>query len=156
MCHKCNYPELLKQAGLTPTDHRVHILGTIGDAPNPLSAGQIYTIVTKSNAINRVTVYRVLDNLVERDLVQRISSAGRAFFYGLAPNAVHTAHPHFYCKQCGRMDCLQPDAITLKVDTSKNRLSGEVKNIEIRIDGVCRRCLNTFECYNNGDIAQYI
>ena len=142
MCHKCNYHELLKQAGLAPTEHRVHILTTIGDAPNPLSAGQIYTIVTEFNTINRVTVYRVLDNLVDRDLVQRISSAGRAFFYGLAPNAIHSAHPHFYCKQCGRMDCLEADTIKLKFDGLKKQYTGEVQNIEIRIDGVCRRCLN--------------
>ena len=41
-------------------------------------------------------------------LVLRISGGCRSFAYGLAPNENHPAHPHFRCRSCGVLQCLQP------------------------------------------------
>lgn len=141
MCRDCNYLDLLGRAGLGVTEHRLRILETIGNADNPLSAGEIFTIVGSNHSINRVTVYRILDNLVDHGLVQRLSSGGRSFFYGLAPNAFHSPHPHFYCQTCGRMNCLAPETISMDMQGLRT-ISGKIQNIEVRIDGVCRQCLN--------------
>jgi Fur family ferric uptake transcriptional regulator len=88
----------------------VRVLEVVGDNKFPLSASDIYKILERSSTINRVTVYRILDLLVENGIVERISTGGRAFYYGLAPNDHHKPHPHFYCKNCGQMDCLSPEA----------------------------------------------
>lgn len=142
MCEACNYLDLLHRAGLSVTEHRLRILKTIGNAAHPLSVREIHTIVDRNRSINRVTVYRILDNLVDHDLVQRISSSGRSFFYGLAPNAMHSPHPHFYCRTCGRMNCLAPETIDMDMQGFKKKFGGKIQNIEVRIDGVCRQCLN--------------
>jgi Fur family ferric uptake transcriptional regulator len=143
MCTACNYQDLLERSGLGATQHRLQVLKTIGNAAQPLSAVEIHTLVSQDHPINRVTVYRILDNLVDHGLAQRISSAGRAFFYGLAPNAIHSPHPHFYCIQCGRMDCLQPESIAMDTGMLVNQFPGVIQSIEIRVDGVCRQCLET-------------
>ncbi len=103
MCHKCNYHELLSDARLNATDNRIDVLEVVGGNSFPVSASDIYATLERSSKINRVTVYRILDLLVGHGLVERISTGGRAFYYGLAPNANHHPHPHFYCQECEQM-----------------------------------------------------
>ena len=43
--------------------------------------------------INRVTVYRILDLLLEKGLLEKISTADRALHFGMAPNSNHPPHP---------------------------------------------------------------
>ena len=140
MCQQCDYPEMLSQAGLRATPHRISILEIIGNNSAPISAGEIFTTLQDSQAIDRVTVYRTLDSLVEKAIVERISG-GRAYFYGLAPNPFHQQHPHFYCRQCGRINCLNPESITTDVKALQRIFPGKIDNVEVRVDGICERCL---------------
>lgn len=143
MCHQCNYRELLEQASLEATSHRLRVLEVVGNNTYPLSAQEIFETVRRSQPINRVTVYRILEAFVRHGLVDRLSSGGRAFFYGLAPNAHHAPHPHFFCRQCGQMDCLRPESINLDLKGFKRIFPGHIDNVEIRVDGVCKKCLRT-------------
>ncbi|MFZ7128371.1 MAG: Fur family transcriptional regulator [Desulfobacterales bacterium] len=143
MCHQCNYRELLKRSGLGYTPHRLRILEIVGNNTSPLSAQEIFTTLNRTRPINRVTVYRVLDALVDHGLVSRLSGGGRSFFYGLAPNANHSPHPHFYCTTCGDLTCLDPGSLTLSTDQLKRTFPGQIQNVEIRIDGICKGCLKS-------------
>ena len=141
MCNQCNYSELLENARLEATRNRLRILAIIGGNRYPLSAADIITTLQRETEINRVTVYRIIDLLAANGLVERLSSGNRAFYYGMAPNAHHPAHPHFYCKSCGQMECL--DARSLAVDASwlQENFAGRIDKLEIRVDGVCKNCL---------------
>ena len=86
MCHKCNYPKMLSAAGVSPTPNRRKILALLGSNTHPLSAREIHRTLRRTEAINPVTVYRILDLLVKRGLVERMSSGARSFYFGLAPN----------------------------------------------------------------------
>jgi Fur family ferric uptake transcriptional regulator len=141
MCHQCNYDELLTSANLEPTNNRLHILEVIGNNRFPLSASDIFKTLERTSSINRVTVYRILDLLVDGGVVERISTGGRAFYYGLAPNAHHEPHPHFYCKRCGQMDCLNPQSLDVNTDPLWKTFPGRIDSIEIRVDGICKNCL---------------
>lgn len=141
MCDRCDYNDLLHQAGLETTAHRLRVLEVVGNHERPLSAAEIYTAVQRMQTINRVTVYRILETFVQNGVVDRISSGGRAFFYGMAPNANHAPHPHFFCQQCGRMDCLQMEKIWLDIGNFKKSFTGRIENVEIRLDGICSACL---------------
>ena len=139
MCHQCEYSDLLKARGLGITRNRLRVLEIIGSKNFPLSAGDIYKTLERSASINRVTVYRILDLLVDRGLVQRHSGGGRSFVYGLAPSEHHPAHPHFFCKNCGHMECLKPQS--LNVDTRPMQHTFAGSNVEVRVDGICKNCL---------------
>jgi Fur family ferric uptake transcriptional regulator len=103
MCHRCDYEFLLADSGLGLTLNRLHVLQTIGEESHPLSAQEIIEKLNKTREVNRVTVYRILELLVEHKLVERISAGDRSVRYGLAPNANHQPHSHFYCIECGEM-----------------------------------------------------
>ena len=142
MCHLCNYKEMLKEAGLSPTAHRLRVLEVIGNNNFPLKAKEIYETIHRSRPINRVTVYRVLETLIDKGLIERISGGGRSFFYGLAPNAHHHPHPHFYCRQCGQMNCLRPESISMDMDKLVRVFPGQIQNVTVRVDGICKECLH--------------
>lgn len=141
MCHHCNYLNLLEESGLGHTPNRQRVLEVIGNNNGPLSAQQIFDTLSRTDNINRVTVYRILDLLVEKGLVDRISGGGRSFVYGLAPNENHPAHPHFYCKSCGNLECLTPQSLNVDLQDMQRTFPGVIENVEVRVDGVCKNCL---------------
>jgi Fur family ferric uptake transcriptional regulator len=144
MCHQCNYVDLLKKANLLPTPNRLKILEVIGSNTYPLNAQEIFETVKRNGRINRVTVYRILELLVEKGLLDRISGGGRSFFYGPSPNQHHPAHAHFYCRNCGSMQCLRPESIVLDPAPLRRIFPGKIDHVDIRVDGLCKNCLKSF------------
>lgn len=87
--------------------------------------------------IDRVTLYRVLDWLVERDLAHRIAATDRVWRFNAA-DRMHTGeHPHFHCTQCGQIICLDgPDLGVIPALPTGYRC----ERTEITIHGRCVRC----------------
>ncbi|MDM8524480.1 transcriptional repressor [Desulfococcaceae bacterium HSG8] len=141
MCHQCNYSALFRRCGLDNTPNRISVMEIVGNSTYPLSVQEVFDILKRTKHVNRVTVYRVLDILVKKGLLERISGGDRAFRYGIAPNDNHRRHPHFYCKQCGNMECLNPESISVDMEALERTFSGLIEKAEVRIDGVCRNCL---------------
>jgi len=142
MCHHCDYQQMLMSADLEATPNRLAVLEVVGNNSYPLSAGDIFTTLERSSTINRVTVYRILDRLVAEGVVERLSTGGRAAYYGLAPNEHHRPHPHFYCKSCGQMDCLNPEALNIEANAMQKTFPGRIDKVGVRVDGICKNCLN--------------
>jgi Fur family ferric uptake transcriptional regulator len=142
MCDRCDYGNLLEHRALECTLNRVKVLEVIGNSPHPLSAQAILEAVNRSQDINRVTVYRILDLMVEKRLVERISAGDRSFRYGLAPNANHRPHAHFYCTGCGRMECLSPGSPVVDMASLESTIPGMIERVEVRLDGICETCLD--------------
>jgi len=142
MCHKCNYSRMLRESDLEPTDNRLRVLEIIGNNNFPLSAENIFKTVDRNHSINRVTVYRVLNLLVENRLIERYSSGGRSFFYGVAPSENHPRHPHFYCRKCGQMNCLNPESLAVDTLNLEKNFPGQIDKVEIRVDGICQNCMD--------------
>jgi len=126
---------------LEPLANRLRVLEVIGGNSSPLSAQDIFTTLRRTSSINRVTVYRILDTLVDKGLVERLSAGGRSLVYGLAPNENHPAHPHFHCRSCGALQCLQPGSLTVDLRGIERSFAGEIQSVEVRVDGICKNCL---------------
>ncbi len=141
MCHQCDYASILEKSDLPPTPNRLKILEIVGNNTGPLSAQDIFETMSRTDDINRVTVYRILDLLVEKGVIDRIRGGGRSFYYGLAPNENHPSHPHFYCRQCGNLECLNPDGLRLNTDDIERTFAGVIEKVEVRLDGICKTCL---------------
>lgn len=140
MCDRCNYEKLMEGVGIRATKHRLAVLRILGDAPHPMTAQEVFDAFKADRSINRVTVYRILESLVEGGVVDKISTGDRSFRYGLAPNDNHPQHAHFYCRLCGFMTCLPPESFYLPFAIPSPGLPGVVEKYEIRLDGVCHRC----------------
>ena len=141
MCDRCDYGSLLQARDLECTLNRMRILEIIGDSPYPLSAQEVFALASRGQNINRVTVYRILDLLVEKRLLERMSAGDRSFRYGLAPNANHRRHAHFYCTGCGKMECLSPGSPVVDMAPLESTFPGTIERVEIRLDGICETCL---------------
>ena len=141
LCHQCDYTSLIKRSGLAPTLNRLKVFEVIGNNNFPLSAQEIFITLKRTNDINRVTVYRILNLLVEKGLVERIISGDRSHRYGMAPNTNHQPHAHFYCKTCNRLECLNPNSLKLDIQSLKRTFPGNIESTQIRIDGVCKNCM---------------
>ncbi|MEJ2283729.1 MAG: transcriptional repressor [Desulfobacterales bacterium] len=132
---------MLASSDLEATENRLHVLEVVGNNRFPLSAADIFSTLARSTSINRVTVYRILDLLVDHEIVERLSTGGRAAYYGLAPNEYHKAHPHFYCKSCGQMDCLNPESLSVDTNPLWKTFPGRIDKVEVRVDGICKNCI---------------
>jgi len=141
MCDRCDYEGLLRARDLERTLNRLRILEIIGGSPYPLSAQEVFALASRGQNINRVTVYRILDLLVEKRLLEKISAGDRSFRYGLAPNANHSSHAHFYCTGCGKMKCLSPGSPLVDMALLQSTFAGTIERVEIRLDGICETCL---------------
>lgn len=140
MCEQCDYRALLQSVGLSGTTRRELVLETIGDYHGVLRPTEILRRVRKRASINRVTLYRILDLLVKKGLVRRLSAGDRTFRYGLSATPRHPDHAHFHCVQCGRMVCLEPAEVPLEVKKSGHLQTVIIQHVEIRVDGLCQAC----------------
>ncbi|KQT34370.1 Fur family transcriptional regulator [Methylophilus sp. Leaf414] len=142
--------QLITDAGLRPTKARVAVLNTLLTSTNALSHPDILAAL-QGVEIDRVTVYRVLDWLLENSLIHKISSDDRAWKFQLnAPKrnyrSADTAHlgllnnhghAHLHCQQCGTVLCIHELAAHIPqslFDTYR------VSNIEISLKGLCLDC----------------
>lgn len=140
MCERCDYAEMLEGHGVDPTPLREAVLRSVGQESRPLAAAEIMSAVRSQMSINKVTLYRILDLLVDRGLVKRLSAGDRAFRYGIGEIRHHPDHPHFVCSQCGGMECLGPDVLPSNLKNLKTK--GRVINqVEVRFEGICESCL---------------
>jgi Fur family ferric uptake transcriptional regulator len=85
------------------TPARVRVLGELLGADRALSHHDLEGALGVAS-IDRVTLYRVLDWLVERGLSCRTLGADRVFRFSATQSAA--GHAHFECSVCGRVICL--------------------------------------------------
>jgi Fur family ferric uptake transcriptional regulator len=129
----------LEKAGLEATDHRVRVLMAVGNTPYPSSAPEILETVRARTDINRVTVYRILDLLVEHEVLNRLDLGEKSRRFCLR-DAGEGEHPHFHCTRCDRYLCLHTDTLPLDLKALES-LSMDVQHVDIRLEGICPACL---------------
>lgn len=139
---------MLESSDVQPTKLRVAVLASLLQNPGPAPAQVILDAVRTSRSINKVTLYRILDLLVEQGLALKHSAGERSFRYCALPQTPHDhgacLHCHFHCTRCGAMQCL--DSHDLPLDRSRllQDVPLHVKTVEIRLDGVCAECEKGF------------
>jgi len=67
------WPNVLRELHLKVTNHRVRILEFLEKAQTPMAVDSIFDqLKSKDKPISLSTIYRVLDALIEKDLVKKI------------------------------------------------------------------------------------
>jgi len=131
---------LLERAGIDPTPLRLAVVRALAQEGRALPAGDILSLVQSRRQVNKVTLYRILDLLVEKGLARRHSSGDRALRYCLEPGFAGRPHCHAYCLRCGRMECLPTAEGVVDMAALGPALAMDVVAVEVRIDGVCAAC----------------
>ena len=117
------------------TPARIRVLRLLREAPAPLSHAEIETRLGDM-ALDRVTLYRVLDWLVDSGLAHKNADASRVFRFSAASVGEHATHVHFRCELCGGVYCL--DASLPVVPELPSGFSLTRMDFDLR--GVCARC----------------
>jgi len=128
---------MLKDAKLYCTEARIAILQVLMQAARPLRQDQIAEQLTLG-ALNKVTVYRTLESLIEVGLVHRAFTYRRAWHFELADHCTeHQCHPHFTCTSCGVTHCLTDILLPMAKVSQKGFI---VDRQQVRLEGLCPAC----------------
>jgi Fur family ferric uptake transcriptional regulator len=133
---------LIAELRLRSTRARIDVLAVLLAAGEALSHHDVEDRLRRRHAIDRVTLYRVLEWLVEQGLAHRVAGVDRVWRFsasghgfGSGSEAAH-AHAHFRCVECGKVVCLA-DAHMPSVAVPAGYRQDEV---EVTVKGHCDRC----------------
>lgn len=101
---------LIRAAGVKVTRGRVRVLEALLAAPQPLCHAELEERFAgeAESAIDRVTLYRILDSLVACGLaLKAIDTRGVFRFSAAGAQHRHDGHVHFRCTGCGGVFCLK-------------------------------------------------
>lgn len=133
-----SYEPLLKRFGLRKTRSRESILRVLFDACQPLSSDEITGLLDATEA-DRVTVYRTLQRLEQCGLVHTIKGIDgvqRYRIHGLDPEGCPGNHPHFLCRGCGNMWCMEDQRLQWVDVPEGYRVEGK----QLLVLGLCPDC----------------
>lgn len=133
-----DFPQKLSEQGLRPTGLRLALLEALAAAGRAVTAGELLEAIRRSRRVNKVTVYRLLEEFTGRGLVRRVAAQGKAAHFELALG--QPPHPHFQCENCGAVQCLDPVPLEELWLRLKGPLGHRADRLEIRVAGVCREC----------------
>lgn len=125
---------LLRNTGLRKTIGRVKIIEALMEADRPLTGAELIALLGR-DAMDPASVYRVLSVFAERRIVHRIDGADNVARFALNRGAAN--HPHFTCRSCGKMDCLEKIPLP-HVDAGPEGYVIETENLVL--SGLCARC----------------
>lgn len=127
---------LLLQCGATATPARVRVLQLLLAADAAMSHQALQQAASASGQpFDKVTLYRVLDWLVEQGLLHSITGHDRVRRFSLS--GAHHTHAHFECDACGRMFCLPGNMTAISPDLPPGFLS---QRLDITVHGRCADC----------------
>ncbi len=127
---------ILREAGLRPTSCRVALLDLLLRAPGPATQRDLAANL-EALGFNRVTVYRSLQAFLEAAIVHRIVTEDRVWRFAVSRcGGRGHCHPHFSCRGCGRIQCLNRIAIP-EVTVQGHRVEAQA----MYLWGLCPDCL---------------
>jgi len=140
MCKECNAEVMLKSSILGITPLRLQVLQTLVSNPGSRTPSEILKKIRLTHSINKVTLYRILDAMVEAGLVRKFSAGDRSFRYEVAGGRHVEVHPHLICKSCGEVRCLEATEL-FSILRSLCKLYGfRAEDIEFCVKGTCNAC----------------
>jgi Fur family ferric uptake transcriptional regulator len=92
------------------------------------------------HAVGIASVYRALDVLLQRGLVQRLDVGdGTARYEPAHPTGEH--HHHLVCARCGRVSAFEDPELERVIDGLAERLEVSVDAHDVVLRGTCAGCL---------------
>lgn len=130
---------LIRESGSRLTPPRSAVLSLLLGADHAMTHQEIADALSDALPVDRVTIYRVLDWLVEQGLAHRIAQDDRVWRFSVSRQHARAAHQHahFACKQCGQTFCL--DSVPAKAAV-KLPAGYQSEEVELTIRGVCEHC----------------
>lgn len=128
---------LIEHSGHRPTAARIRVLAILLSRHSAVTHHEIEDALG-SGTMDRVTLYRVLDWLIDKELAHRLTSEDRVwrFLANVSESNAHR-HAHFKCTQCAEVICLDEVPVKYDVPIPKGYRAQET---ELTVKGVCAKC----------------
>ena len=135
---KQSVSKLLSQASGRATSTRESVLTILLSAPTALNHHAIEVLAKEHGlSLDRVTLYRTLDWLVEQGIAHRIASVNRAWFFSAVAEPDTQPHAHFHCKKCEQIYCLEGVNATPITNLPKDF---QLEETDLSLQGQCVSC----------------
>jgi len=138
--------EVLRKSGCRITHSRVAVIECIAQAAGPLSASAIYEHLSQSKggeaSLDKTSIYRVLDTLLQHKLVHRVTPAGT--YLACNHHACHHSHHVLSrCTQCNNVEELDvpSEVVAPLLFHMKHSLQFIPDSHLLYMDGVCASCV---------------
>lgn len=123
--------------GITRKTKQVKVLMDIFNQDNR-AISAVDLVKSLESKMNKTTVYRILDKLIDDGIVHSFIGKGGLKWYAKCQNCTcethNDVHPHFQCKTCGEVECLPVSFSLPSVDGYK------VDSISLLMVGECENC----------------
>ena len=129
--------ELIRHSGGRVTAGRIRILSVLLAEQQAITHREIEQRLPQTLQLDRVTLYRALEWLADKNLIHKVTSDDRAWRYH-ANRELHThQHAHFKCTRCAQVICLSD----LSIERSWPLPIGyRFQEIELTVKGLCADC----------------
>jgi Fur family transcriptional regulator, ferric uptake regulator len=130
----------LSQAGYRSGGARRELLALMGEQRCALSVLEIeQALVSGRRRVSRASVYRILEELEQIGLVQRVEvGSGTARFEPVSGVGGH--HHHLVCDRCGSLEPFTDEVLERAITAASERVSLDVSEHEVVLHGTCRTC----------------
>jgi len=137
----------LHEAGLRATRIRMDVIRALHASPSAAPAHALLEALAESGPVDRVTVYRALNALVEAGLAHKLDPGDRVFRFALAEHDANASgvHPHFVCDACGLVECLEGATVNVSFGPLRRGRSPRFKlnRTGVVLHGRCDQCAET-------------
>ena len=148
-------PQHLRAAGLKVTSARTRVLAVLLEAERALTHAELESYLNAAGGVesgehhgamgmDRVTLYRVLEDLARHALARRVAGSDGVWRFGRG-TAGRARPAQFECRQCGTLVLLEgagpaPDLATLQL-MGATPSGFRPEQIEVTVRGRCARCV---------------
>lgn len=133
------FTNLLREAGLRVTDHRLLVLETVAKGRQPITVYELVDILRTKGNIDQATVYRNLSSLHEAGLLRRLD-----FNHGHAHYELETgrASHQLVCGKCETIEKIEGISIeeAVKKMLKKSKKFKTTRTHSMEIYGLCKSC----------------
>ena len=136
----------IRATGERLTQPRIAVLACLLASGSATSHLDVAGMIKDHHAVDRVTVYRVLEWLVNLGIAHRIAGDDRVWRFMVStqgamaksvPTGQHGHHAHFTCQTCGQTFCLDKAIPKVDVKLPKGFRTSE---IDLVVRGRCAAC----------------
>ena len=129
--------EMIRHTGDRITSGRTRVLGILLAEKQAISHHEIEKRMDDSHALNRVTIYRILEWLNKNGLVHKVIGGDRKWRYCTNIYTGLHQHAHFKCSRCTTVICLRD----VKEQYSWPLPPGyQSQEVELTVKGLCAEC----------------
>lgn len=137
MMPKDSADAILREHGLKQTAGRKALVRLLLNAGKPLSHREICAAL-QSLPYDPVSIYRSLEAFVRSGLAHRIEDDNHTWLFAICPcSESKHCHPHFFCRSCGKCECLKECGMP-EIDGLQDRYIVEEKRFYVK--GICGSC----------------